>query len=135
MSQAEALLMLHIQADDRLKRWTWEREYRFGAMACGGPGKGLRARLAESGLKDWRFDFAVPELWIAVEVEGGGWTGGRHTSGKGFEADMRKYDAGLRLGWRIYRCSPAMVKQGHAVETIAILVDQAAQKPTLAAEG
>ena len=31
----------------------------------------------------------------------------------------------MRMGWNIYRCSPEMVKQGAAVETIKILIEQA----------
>lgn len=128
MSKAEATLALHIQADERLRRWPWEREYRFGAHACGGPGKGLRARLEAAGLRDWRFDFALPELRLAVEVEGGGWSGGRHTRGGGFAEDLRKYDAAARLGWTVYRCDPSMIRAGHAVETIAILVEQVCEQ-------
>lgn len=123
-SNAEALLMLHIQADENLRRWPWEREYRFGAMAAGGPGKGLRARLEAAGLRDWRFDVALPELRLAIEVEGGAFVGGRHTRGPGFEMDIRKYDAGMRLGWTIYRCTPATIKDGTAARTISVLVEQ-----------
>lgn len=50
-----------------------------------------------------------------------------HTRGAGFEEDLRKYDAAMRLGWTVYRCSPAMVRQGVAIDTIKRLI--------LAAEG
>ena len=40
----------------------------------------------------WRFDYAIPEHKIALEVEGGVWTGGRHTSPKGFLNDIEKYN-------------------------------------------
>lgn len=70
----------------------------------------------------WRFDLAWPELMLAAEIEGGNWVGGRHTTGSGFEADCQKYDAAMRLGWNIYRCTSAMVKSGQAVQTIEILI-------------
>lgn len=40
----------------------------------------------------WRFDYAIPQWHIALEVEGGVWTRGRHVSPKGFLADMEKYN-------------------------------------------
>ena len=100
------------------------KEYRFGAEAAGGAGKGLKARLAASGLRDWRADFAILDAMLLIEIEGGGWTGGRHTSGKGFADDLRKYDAAARLGYSVYRCDPAMVSSGMALESIKIILQQ-----------
>jgi very-short-patch-repair endonuclease len=119
VSEAEESLALHLRANGV----EFEREYRFAADACGGVGKGLRARLVDAGLKDWRADFAMIDDMLLVEVEGGGWSGGRHTRGAGFEGDLAKYDAAMRLGYVVYRCSPAMVKTGRAIETIMALVE------------
>lgn len=54
----------------------------------------------------WRFDFADPETMMALEIEGGVWTGGRHTRGKGFLRDIEKYNTATSLGWRIFRTTP-----------------------------
>jgi len=59
----------------------------------------------------WRFDYAFLSLWIAVEVEGGGFVGGRHTRGAGFLRDMEKYNAAAMLGWRILRYPPRKLAQ------------------------
>ena len=99
-----------------------ETEYRFAAYIVGGPGRGLRVALSEKGLKDWRFDFAWPDLKIAVEVEGGGWTNGRHTRGNGFAEDLKKYDAAMLHGWTIYRCDADLIKSGKALKTIEKLI-------------
>ena len=56
--------------------------------------------------RKWRFDFAIPAYKIAIEVEGGVWTGGRHTRPHGFLGDIEKYNAGTLLGWRIFRVTP-----------------------------
>ena len=52
--------------------------------------------------RKWRFDYAIPDHKIALEVEGGVWTGGRHTRPQGFLSDIEKYNAGTLLGWRIF---------------------------------
>ena len=59
----------------------------------------------------WRFDVALPDR-IAIEIEGGAWSRGRHTRGKGFLADIEKYNVGTLLGWRILRCTPEQVLKG-----------------------
>lgn len=99
-----------------------ETEYRFGAIASGGAGKGLRGRLKGNGLKDWRADFYIIGHMLLVEVEGGAWGKSRHTTGTGFSEDLKKYDAAMRLGYTVYRCDPAMVKNGRAIETIKMLI-------------
>lgn len=120
VSPLEERLNLHLRA---AKVPAYEREYRFAAHHVG-LGDGIKARLKEAGLKDWRFDFAWPELRLAVEAEGGGWSGGRHTRGKGFAQDMRKYEAAMRLGWNVYRCDGAMIRKGQALKTIELLIEQ-----------
>lgn len=60
--------------------------------------------------RKWRFDYAWPEAKVALEVEGGVWTGGRHTSGAGFMADMAKYNRAVCDGWRVVRCVPSTLK-------------------------
>lgn len=53
--------------------------------------------------RKWRFDFAFPEKMIAVEIEGGVWSGGRHRRPIGFIKDMEKYNAASLRGWRVLR--------------------------------
>lgn len=56
--------------------------------------------------RKWRFDYALPLYRIAVEVEGGVWTGGRHVRPQGFLGDMQKYNTAALLGWRVFRTTP-----------------------------
>ena len=54
----------------------------------------------------WRFDYAWPDYKIALEVEGGAWTHGRHTRGSGFVNDMEKYNTAILAGWIVLRVTP-----------------------------
>jgi very-short-patch-repair endonuclease len=56
--------------------------------------------------RKWRFDYAIPEHKIALEVEGGVWTRGRHTRPEGFLGDIEKYNEAALLGWRVFRVTP-----------------------------
>jgi very-short-patch-repair endonuclease len=67
----------------------------------------------------WRFDMAWPDRMLALEIDGGSWSGGRHTTGKGFEADCEKYSEAAVLGWRVLRVTPRMVEDGRAVLLLA----------------
>ena len=89
-----------------------ESQYRFAAELVG-PGKGLRERLQEAGLKDWRFDRAHLPTKVAIEMEGGvylrGRRRGRHVRPQGFEDDCYKYNAATALGWRVFRLTTKMI--------------------------
>ena len=63
----------------------------------------------------FRFDFAWPEHMIAVEIEGGTYTQGRHVTGTGFAKDCEKYNLATLNGWRVYRFTTQMVKDGTAI--------------------
>jgi very-short-patch-repair endonuclease len=56
--------------------------------------------------RKWRIDIAWPSVKLAIEIEGGVWTGGRHTRGAGFLADMDKYNALASMGWTLLRTTP-----------------------------
>lgn len=61
-------------------------------------------------LRRWRFDFAWPERMLALEIEGGIWTRGRHVRGQGFLADLEKYNEAAIMGWRIIRLTPDQLR-------------------------
>lgn len=67
--------------------------------------------------RQWRFDYAWPQLYckIAVEIEGGMWTNGRHTRGSGFKNDMEKYNVAAFMGWLVFRFTPEQLKKGIAL--------------------
>ena len=74
----------------------------------------------------WRVDFAWPEFWLLVEVEGLSPAGGRHQRIAGFEADAEKYAEAQRLGWTVLRLSPTQVRTGAGVRIISDLLQRAA---------
>lgn len=53
----------------------------------------------------WRFDLAVPELKIAVEVEGR-----RHGTAKAHVNDSEKFNYAVADGWRVLRYPASRVK-------------------------
>ena len=83
--------------------------------------KGFVAEHKFASDRKWRMDYAHLGLLISIEVEGGIWTGGRHTRGSGFLKDMEKYSEAAILGWCVLRITPDMIKKGAAYQ----LVDRA----------
>ena len=72
--------------------------------------------------RKWRFDFCWPELKIAVEVEGGVWSGGRHTTGSGFTKDCEKYNHAALLGYRVLRFTGDTIKSHEAIDMIKEMI-------------
>ena len=68
--------------------------------------------------RKWRFDFAWPAHVVALEVDGGAWTGGRHPRGKGFIEDQAKRNAATFIGWRVFNVTHDDIKTGAAFELL-----------------
>lgn len=54
----------------------------------------------------WRFDYAMPELKIAIEIDGGIFTGGRHSGGVGQKKDLEKGNAAAEMDWAVFHYTP-----------------------------
>lgn len=68
------------------KALTLEREYKFCTD------------------RDWRFDFALPSVKIAIEYEGGIYLQkSGHNTAKHYTKDTEKYNRATVLGWRVIR--------------------------------
>lgn len=51
----------------------------------------------------WRADYHIPGLKVLIEIEGGTWSGGRHTSGAGYQKDLEKYRIASIIGFVLLR--------------------------------
>lgn len=82
----------------------------------------------------WRFDYAIPEHRVAIEVEGAAFKrttfkdkktgqevtvqGGRHNIGKGYIKDMEKYNTATVSGWKVLRVTPSALLTSGTIEMI-----------------
>jgi very-short-patch-repair endonuclease len=84
--------------------------------------------------RKWRFDYYIPELKLAIEVEGGTYKetwyrdkrtgdltchkGGRHNTAEGFLADCEKYNSAVILGYKVLRFPPDQLFRVSTLEAI-----------------
>jgi very-short-patch-repair endonuclease len=80
-----------------------EREYKFCDTRC------------------WRADFAYLPGKLLIEIEGGTWGGGRHTRGKGYQADCEKYNHATLAGWRVIRFTGSMLTVQHVGPLLSLI--------------
>lgn len=99
------------------------REYHFARETITGK-KNIRKQLAINNLRDWRFDLAIVDIKIAFELDGGTrmvrrgpkgvMVGGRHNNAD----DIMKINHAQRIGWKVFRFTNEMVKNGTANQFI-----------------
>ena len=89
----------------------------------------LSVQLSVSGIKEWvreyrfhptrmwRFDFAWPQIKLAVEIQGGG-RNGRHLRYTGYKGDCEKLCEAVAHGWAVLYVVGEQVKSGEALEWI-----------------
>ena len=68
-----------------LTKFKLEEEYKFHAT------------------RKWRSDFAHIASRVLIEIEGGVWSGGRHTRGLGYAKDCEKYNNAAYDDWAVIR--------------------------------
>ena len=74
----------------------WYAEYQFAKLDTG---------------RKWRFDFCVPMLKVAIELDGGTFKPGKtgHASGTGLRSWREKNNAAMAAGWRVWHYAPEEV--------------------------
>ena len=65
-----------------------------------------RNKNGELRLRDYRFDVAFPRVKLAIEIDGGVFSGGRHSRGAGYREDTYKVNLASLLGWTVLRYLP-----------------------------
>ena len=107
-----------------MRRSELERVFERALEFCDAPAFVVEHRFAPP--RRWRFDFAWPGKLIAVEIDGGTYSGGRHVRGAGYARDCEKLNRAAELGWRVLRFTGDMVRadpKGCAMQVVGVLSD------------
>lgn len=67
------------------------------------PGIEVIKELPFHSTRKWRFDYAIPSVKVAIEIDGGVWEYGRHNRPEGYIDDMEKLNTAASMGWLVLR--------------------------------
>lgn len=71
--------------------------------------------------RKWRFDYAWQEEKVALEIQGGVFTQGRHARGAALLREHEKLNAAAMAGYRVLFCTPTTLPQmGETLKTVLI---------------
>jgi very-short-patch-repair endonuclease len=70
-------------------------------------------------VRKWKFDWAMPEWKIAVELDGYNF----HSPIKQWHRDIERSNEALLLGWKVFRVTHADVRAGRADELMKRMLD------------
>jgi very-short-patch-repair endonuclease len=66
--------------------------------------------------RKFRFDFTCGI--VAIEIEGGTWIRGGHSTGVGIQRDCEKGNLATLEGWKVFRLTSDMIDTKHVQEII-----------------
>jgi len=120
----------------QLTKSVLEKQFQFMWNAL--QGAPLEREWRVSPKRRFRFDFAIPKIKVAIEIEGGTWVnrrvkkksgeevtvqGGAHNSGTGYIKDVKKYNISQYKGWSLFRFTGEMINTAE-IEPLIKWVDK-----------
>ena len=90
-----------------------ESEYLFQIKAAGLPLPREQYRIDTE--RRFRWDYAWPEMLLAVEINGGTWVKSGHTTGKGIARDAEKINLATLRGYHTLVFTAEMIRDGRAL--------------------
>lgn len=73
--------------------------------------------------RKWRFDFAWPEEKVAIEIQGGIYSKGRHVRPEGYEEDCHKLNEAQLHGWIELYVTGKQIGDGSAIRYLKRALD------------
>lgn len=111
-SGGRSLLLLPVESD-------LERKFAFMLRVLNVPTPEREFIFSE---RKYRFDFAWPNIMLAIEIEGGIWSHGRHLQPQGYQNDCEKYNLAAIHGWTILRFTADMLDDGTALNHLETIL-------------
>lgn len=78
----------------------------------------------------WRFDYAIPSCRVAIEIDGGIWTYGRHNRASGYLKDLEKFNTAAEMGWLVLKFTPKEKWRQETIDRIKETVQRVANAKT-----
>ena len=69
-------------------------------------------------------DFAWPDAWVCVEIQGGSWTRGAHTRGGGYAKDRMLNNRRQLAGWTVLEFTSDHLDADEAVPVVRQALEQ-----------
>lgn len=118
LNEAEETLALHLKAEGCVLHGAFApgRRYPAGEWVRQWPLSAGADPTTAAAARAWRLDFAVPSRRIAVEVEGA-----PHRIKGRWQAGLERQRFEVALGWKVFRFTPAQVRDGAAIGFVRAL--------------
>lgn len=79
-------------------------------------------------VRRFRFDYAIEALKLGIEIDGGLWIKGGHSTPKGILSDREKDAEALGIGWRVLRIPTDWFQDDRALKYTYAVVERLADE-------
>ena len=73
----------------------------------------------------YRWDFAWPDYWVCLDVQGATWVKSGHTTGQGIRRDCEKGNLAQIHGWTALHVTAGMIDDGAAIQHVKAALERA----------